>query len=245
MNAHLYRILIFAAFACLFFPSSAEAQKNKLVGGKTAAKTPAKTETKTELKAANSVEKMPALSELEMSIVSEINQVRNNPQSFIAYLEEYKKYLIGKMLSLPNKPKMVMIEGLPAVEDAIIDLKKLSKQNSFAVSNGLSKVARYQLLDLQENPSLKHFGKDGSTLDVRMSRVGFSGGAIAENISHRVEAAREVILAMIIDDGVKSRSHRKNIFSPTFKLFGIACGIGKDARTLCVAEFADDFQENR
>ena len=243
MNAYLYRILFFAALACLFSPSAAEAQKKKSSGGKTTSTPVSKPTPKPETKIVVTVEKKPVLSDLETAIVNEINQARSNPQSFIAYLEEYKKYLKGNMLSLPDRKTLVMIEGLSAIEDAISDLKKTSGQKPFIVSNGLSRVARYQLADLQENPALKHLGKDGSRLDARMMKVGFSEGAVAENISHRVEAAREVILAMIIDDGVKSRSHRKNVFSPTFKLFGIACGPGKDSKTLCVAEFAESFQE--
>lgn len=245
MNVYLYRILIFAALVCLFLPSAAEAQKKKKAATKPVPQTVQKVEPKPVNKIQPPIEQKLSLSGIEKAIVNEINQARNNPQSFIAYLEEYKKYINGKMLSLPNRKGLVMIEGLPAIEDAISDLKKISKQNPFTVSNGLSKVARQQLADLQENPTLRHLGKDGSSLDMRMMKVGFSGGAIAENISYRVEEAREVILTMIIDDGLKSRSHRKNVFSPTFKLFGIACGPGKDNRTLCVAEFAESFQEKK
>jgi uncharacterized protein YkwD len=96
---------------------------------------------------------------------------------------------------------------------------------------------------LQENPKLKHLGKDGSDLPARLLKVGFAGEDIAENISYRVDTPREIVMNMIIDDGYKSRAHRKNIFSTRFKLFGIACGLGQDKKTLCVAEFANSFDE--
>lgn len=245
MNLSFYRILIFAAFVFLISTSVAEAQKTKKPVKKTDPKVVEKIEPKVDVKTKPTIEEKIALSALESQIVAELNQARDNPQSFIVYLEEYKKYLKGNKLSMPNKTALVMIEGLPAIEDAISDLKKNSKQNPLIVSNGLTKVARQQLADLLENPSLKHLGKDGSPLDRRMMKVGFTDGAIAENISQRVADAREVILTMIVDDGLKSRSHRKNVFSTTFKLFGIACGSAQDNNTICVAEFADGFQEKK
>ncbi len=135
-----------------------------------------------------------------------------------------------------------MLQGLPAIDDAICDLR-MTKLKSFDISEGLSKVARRQQTDLQENQKLKHIGKDGSDLERRLLKVGFAGEAVAENISYRVDTALEVVLNMIIDDGIKSRSHRNNIFSQAFNLFGIACGAANDKTTTCVVEFANTFME--
>lgn len=183
------------------------------------------------------------LSPLESAVIAEINQARNDPQKFIQYLEEYRKYIKGTILSMPNKVRLQMIEGTLAIDDAISDLKKTAKINSFEISNGLSKVARQQLNDLQENPKLKHLGKDGSDLEKRLLKIGFAGNPVAENISYEADAAREVVLNMIIDDGYKSRTHRKNIFSTNLKLLGVACGLANDKTTICVTEFAGSFKE--
>jgi len=233
MKAYSYRFLILAAFCCCL-PSVSKAQEIR----KPVENIAADSVKQTQPQPAKTV-----LSPLEIAVAVEINQARSNPQKFIAILEDYRKYMTGNVLALPNKVKLQMIEGLPAIDDAISDLKKMTKFDSLEVSGGLSKVARRHLTDLQENPKLKHYGKDGSDLEKRLQQVGFAGNAVAENISYRVDTALEVVLNMIIDDGIKSRSHRKNIFSPTFKLFGIACGAAKDKTTLCVAEFADTFKE--
>ena len=234
MKAQLYNFIILAAFCCLIFSTAAEAQKNNKPINKITPDSAPKTQKPT----ANST-----LSPLEIAVLVEINQARNDPQKFISYLEEYRKYLKGGVLELPNRIPMQMIEGLPAINDAISDIKKMAKVDAYEVSGGLSKVARQQLTDLQENPKLKHLGKDGSDLETRLFKVGFAGMPIAENISYRADAAREIVLNMIIDDGVKSRSHRKNIFSQSFKLFGVACGAAVDKRNLCVIEFASSFKE--
>ncbi len=231
MKVYSFRFLILAVFSFLIFQSAA-AQTTKKPNKNSAL---------------NSLEKSQkqnsTLSPLESAVIAEINQARNDPQKFIAYLEEYRKYLKGTVLSLPSRVKVQMIEGAPAIDDAISDLKKITKINSFEISNGLSKVARQQLTDLQENPNLRHLGKDGSDLEKRLLKVGFAGDAVAENISYQADAAREIVLNMIIDDGYKSRIHRKNLFSTNFKLLGIACGVAIDKTTICVTEFAGSFKE--
>lgn len=234
------RILFLVGFTYFLFPMMAEAQKASQTKTKPIQKPVETVKTKPETK---SPSQNLALSALELAVVEEINLVRSNPQTYITYLEEYRKYMNDNVLSLPNKTKLVTIEGAAAVDDAISDLKKRTKAAPFELSNGLSKVARRQVSDLQENVALKHFGKDGSDLEMRLMKIGFAGNAASENITYRAETAREVVLNMIIDDGVKSRSHRKNVLSSTFQLFGIACGTASNQKTVCVAEFADSFTE--
>lgn len=248
MKVYLYRIFVLAAFGCLFLMSGAVAQKTKKPEKKPSSQTNTKPEQKTETQ--SSVGTTPTqtvrkslLSELELAVVDEINQARNDPQKFVGYLEEYKKAMKGNVLAMPGKTGIVMIEGVAAIDDAINDLKKMSKFESLIVSNGLFRAADLQLTDLKEDSTLSHRGKDGSDLEQRVFKFGFPGAGIAENISYRVDAAREVVMTMILDDGLKSRSHRKNIFSSKFKQIGVACGVSNKKEAICVAVFADSFKD--
>ncbi len=49
---------------------------------------------------------------------------------------------------------------------------------------------------------------------------------------------REIVLALIIDDGLRSRKHRKNIFNPAFNFAGAAVGFHPQYRTVCSIDFA-------
>ena len=195
------------------------------------------------LPAALTEDKKPKLSEIEKAVLDEVNTARREPQKYIEYLEIYKKSLHKNLLILPDGNRIVMTEGLTAINDALSDLKKMSPINLLTASNGLTAVASDQLKDLQENVTLGHKGKDGSLLDVRMLKFGTVGVNYAENISYGADKARDIVLAFIIDDGVKSRAHRKNIFSSDFNIFGVACGKEKRGEFLCVTEFADSFSE--
>jgi len=74
-----------------------------------------------------------------------------------------------------------------------------------------------------------------------MARYGKVAGYGGENISYRYETARAIVTSLIIDEGVKGRGHRKNIFNPNFKLAGVATGRHSRYGIMCVTDFATVF----
>ena len=51
-------------------------------------------------------------------------------------------------------------------------------------------------------------------------------------------------MALIIDDGLSGRKHRKNIFSRDYNYAGAAVGPHAGYRTICSIEFAGGYTEN-
>lgn len=188
------------------------------------------------------VEKVGSM-DIQQAILVEINEARANPQKYISYLEEYKKTFNGNTAYYADGTMVVTNEGTAVIDEAIAYLKTLPKLAPYSMSKGLSTAANSQLADLMENSSLGHFGKDGSSLPKRLTRFGSYGNLTAENITYYAPLPREIVMTMIIDDGVKSRGHRKNVFSPDFKNIGPAFGKGKKGENLCVLIFADTFKE--
>ncbi len=76
-----------------------------------------------------------------------------------------------------------------------------------------------------------------------MARFGQWVGSAGENISYGQHEAREIVCSWIMDAGISSRGHRKNIFNPSFGAAGVACGPHAVFRTMCVMDFAADFVE--
>lgn len=181
---------------------------------------------------------------IEQSVLDEINAARSDPQKYIKYLEDYRKLFKGNLVDIPNQSQLQTNEGTVVIDEAIAFLKQLTKLEPYKFSNGLNQSAKTHLTDLMENDTLGHRGKDGSDPTVRMKRFGRFGSINAENISYFAQDARQIVMMMIIDDGWKSRSHRKNIFSPQLKVVGIAFGTGKTRQGLCVINFADSFSDS-
>ena len=59
-----------------------------------------------------------------------------------------------------------------------------------------------------------------------------------ESLSFGCIDAKEIILQLIIDDGSKSRGHRKNIFSPDFNFMGCYTGMHRDLGKMTCINYA-------
>jgi uncharacterized protein YkwD len=186
----------------------------------------------------------PAPIMMEQTILEEINFARRNPQEYVRILEEYRKSFKGNIGILPNNKRVIATnEGTVPVDEAIAYLKTLPGLQPYTFAIGLNKAAGLHLKDLMINPSIGHVSINGDTVPQRLAKFGTSGPSIAENIAYRTISARGTVLGLIVDDGVPSRGHRKNIFSQSFNVIGIAYGTGNNGDGICVMDFADFFTE--
>lgn len=72
----------------------------------------------------------------------------------------------------------------------------------------------------------------------RIERYGSWETTIGENIAFGNKNGREIVLQLMIDDGVSSRGHRKNIFSEAFKVVGIASHLHPTYKITSVFDYA-------
>ena len=68
-------------------------------------------------------------------------------------------------------------------------------------------------------------------------------GRAGENIHYGPQDARGIVVALIVDEGVSGRGHRKNLFSPAFAVAGVAHGGHARFGAMCVMDFATGFAE--
>lgn len=62
-----------------------------------------------------------------------------------------------------------------------------------------------------------------------------------ENLSFHCHEPLEVVLQLIVDDGVPNRGHRENMFNPDFHAIGIYSGEHKDFDCMSTIDFAAAF----
>jgi uncharacterized protein YkwD len=165
-----------------------------------------------------------------VAIVHELNLVRQNPSSYARFLQETGR-------SLPTH------EGVRAVDEAIRFLHGAQPRPPLALSPGLCRAAADHCRD-QASGAVGHNGKDGSNPASRINRYGRWQGAWAENIAYGKRTARDIVLALIIDDGVRGRGHRKNIFNPNYNVAGAAYGPHARFGSVCDIDFAGAFAES-
>lgn len=60
---------------------------------------------------------------------------------------------------------------------------------------------------------------------------------VGENCSYGYETALDIVISLLIDDGVKDHGHRHNMLSPDFNSIGVAIRPHRSYRTNCVMDF--------
>ena len=174
------------------------------------------------------------------AVVREMNLARQNPALYASYLEEMRGQFNGNMLVRPGRIPFRTEEGVKAVDEAIRYLRSASPRPTLAFSPGMSRAAADHCA-AQAGGGMSH--NAGGNTGSRISRYGSFSGSWGENISCGRQSAREIVIALIIDDGLRSRKHRDNIFSTNFSVAGAATGPHAQYRTIASMAFAGGYSE--
>jgi uncharacterized protein YkwD len=178
------------------------------------------------------------------AIINEMNLARLNPAFYATLLEQRRRNYCGRDYLLAGNVRLRTHEGIRALDDAIRFLNRTKPQPPLALSPGLCLAAADHCRE-QAGGATGHYGNHGSDPGNRISRYGVVSQSWAENIAHGRHTAREIVVALIMDDGVRGRGHRKNIFNPTYNVAGAANGSHARFGSVCSIDFAIGYVENR
>lgn len=181
-------------------------------------------------------------SALERALLAEHNAARTDPAGYAVHLEALLPHFAGTVLRLPgSRFGLQTNEGADAVREAIRALRQQPPLPPLQWADGLWRAARDHALDQGPRGGTGHAGSDGSSMATRIRRYGAWSGSAAENIDYGSPTAREVLISLIVDDGVPSRGHRLIIFNADLRVMGSGCGEHTRYRTMCVIDYAGGF----
>jgi uncharacterized protein YkwD len=106
----------------------------------------------------------------------------------------------------------------------------------------MSRGARDHALEQGLAGTMSHRGRDGSQPGDRANRYGRWLDTFSENMVGGHASARDMTMALVIDDGVPARGHRKNIFDTRIRFLGVGCST-RQTDTFCVTTFAGGYTE--
>ncbi len=176
------------------------------------------------------------------AVISEINFARTHPAQYAALIQERRTHFQNDMLVRPGCIMLRMHEGTHALDDAIRFLRHATPLSPLTLSPGMCRAAADHCAD-QASGRTGHKGSDWSGPGDRLNRYGHWSTLAGENVAYGERSAREIVMALVIDDGVRGRGHRKNIFNPMFAFAGAASGSHARYRSVCSIEFAAGFAE--
>ena len=166
------------------------------------------------------------------------NELRTDPKGFIKHLEDHLKLFKGMVFNYPGEIGIRTNEGPAAVKEAIAFLSKQPAIGSIELDDSLCKAAQDHADDTGPKGITGHDGTDGSSMSDRIERYCEWEGGLAENIDYGKKPALRVIMALLIDDGVKSRGHRKNLFNDEVRYAGFGIGPHKVYGMMVVIDYA-------
>ena len=184
------------------------------------------------------------LSEIEKDVVLELNKVRSNPSAYAeAHIEPRRRYFRGSLFEQPGKIPLQTREGARALDECVGALEGAQPVGLLFPSSGLTSAARDHAEDQEKTGRTGHAGSDGSNMEQRISRHGEWDKLIGENISYGSGNARDIVIQLLIDDGVPSRGHRQNIMNGGFARIGTAIAGHPDYGFVCVMDFAGEYSD--
>lgn len=176
--------------------------------------------------------------EIETEFFIQVNNLRRNPSSFIPHLENMIKMFKNDILYRPGEIPLQTSEGVSAVEDAISYLKNAEAVPELIRSEELDKAAKDHAKDIGGKGLVSHDGSDGSNVSDRIERYCEWEGICAENLDFGSKSGLNCLLSLIIDDGVTTRGHRKNLMNTNSKYIGVAVNSHKEYEVCLVVDFA-------
>ncbi|MBT3383169.1 MAG: CAP domain-containing protein [Prolixibacteraceae bacterium] len=185
------------------------------------------------------------LSTLEKEVIYEINLLRTNPAKYaINYIAPLANNYKSKMLYYPGDKPLKTREGVRALNECVRELKRAKRLPLVYPNLGLTKAAEDHVNDQSKSGRTGHRGGDRSDVRERIERYGDWNIRIAENIAYGGLSARQIIIYLLIDDGIRDRGHRKTFLHPDYKTVGVAVGTHPGYKSMWVMDFAGSFTDN-
>jgi uncharacterized protein YkwD len=182
------------------------------------------------------------LTGLEKDVVLEMNKARSSPKKYAElYIQPRLRYYSGNNYSEPGQITIVTREGKKAVEDCAAALSRMQSSPLLTPELGLSRGAKDHTADQGKTGQTGHNGSDRSTPFTRIERYGGGYNRAGENLAYGSRTGRDIVVDLLVDDGVPSRGHRANIMDRRFTQTGVSCGTHPQFRTMCAITYANGY----
>ncbi|WP_157817879.1 CAP domain-containing protein [Candidatus Thiodictyon syntrophicum] len=183
----------------------------------------------------------------ERDVVTHINLARSNPAAYARLFLRPRRILFhGKIYLDPLDPRgrgLRTHEGSAAVDEAAQELDETAPMGPLLVSAALTRAARMQAAEQAATGETGHGGRDGSTPSARIADQGHWEWIVGEVAAYGPVSGREIVSRLLIDDGVTSRGHRRNILDPRFGAVGVSIASHPRFGRTVIIDFADAIAE--
>ena len=130
------------------------------------------------------------------------------------------------------------------MNEAIEFLKSMTPIQPLRWCEEIATASKDHAKDIGPKGLIQHDSTDGKGVKERLRKYGNVISCYGENLSFHCDDAKEVIMQLIIDDGVQNRGHRENIFNAEFNVVGSFTCDHKDFSSMTCIDYAGAFVAN-
>lgn len=170
------------------------------------------------------------LTEDEREVIKWLNYIR-------AYPQEFSEKVLTPYVENKELKKSKYLNSLYK------DLSKIPGMELLTPSKGLTKAAKYHASDMGKSGNAGHTSTSGWGMQERIEKFVRWEVTIGENCAYGLYSPLDIVMGLLIDEGVPDLGHRKNILNPDYKVIGVSIKPHKDYGTNCVQDFAGGVKE--
>ena len=182
---------------------------------------------------------------IQISLYKELNKLRQDPRSYIPLIEAEMKN-IKKNNVLKKKDSNLQIqtlEGKPAYQEAILFLEQQEPVAPLTKNIRLSYAAADLVKDIGERGVVSHQDRDGLFVSGRIEKYCEWESCANEVIEVSSKNAQDILVSLLVDDGIRNRLDRRALFQYTYNYVGIACGPHLEYEIVTVIVFAGGIRQ--
>jgi len=187
-----------------------------------------------ELKLANTAIKASYLSSEEKDVVKYINLARMDGKKFF---DTYIQHFINNY-NFSYTPKIK--SNNKYVKSLKKDLYRVKDLPVLSPNKLLTKSSVYHAKDMGKTGKTGHNSSNGTNFQKRLKKIAGIEYNISENCDYGFDKGLDIVCHLLIDNGVSSVGHRKNILDANLRLVGVSIQPHKVFRFNCVTDFCSN-----
>ena len=182
---------------------------------------------------------------IQKDLFIELNNLRSNPKSYIPLIEAEMKLLKKNNIlkRMDSNLQIQTIEGKDAYLDTIKFLQSQQPVPPLNEESRLNSAAMDLVKDIGKRGILSHQDENGNYVSERIEKYcewDYSAGEVIEVSSKNPQ---DILISLLVDDGLKNRPDRKTLFNQKYNFVGIGTGPHLEYEIVTVIVFAGSIRQ--
>ena len=182
---------------------------------------------------------------IQRELFIELNNLRKNPKSYIPLIElEMKSLKKNNILKKRDSNLQIQtVEGKDAYIDAINFLQNQEGVPPVKEESRLNSAALDLVKDIGTRGVVSHQDQYGQYVSERIEKYCEWDYSASEVIEVSSKNPKDILISLIVDDGLKNRPDRMTLFNPAYNYVGISCGMHSEYEIVTVIVFTGSIRQ--